>query len=80
MPTFVVIHCFVRVTPGRFSTFARFEPARAFMSEDVQQQLVDLNQTQTLCDSYDDAVTMLSDLYGSYHEVAESLNILAEGR
>ena len=52
----------------------------AFMSEDVQQQLVDLNQTQTLCDSYDDAVTMLSDLYGSYHEVAESLNILAEGR
>ena len=34
MPTFVVIHCFVRVTPGRFSTFARFEPARAFISED----------------------------------------------
>ena len=33
-PSSVGTHCFVRVTPGRFSTFAFLEPARRFIKED----------------------------------------------
>lgn len=51
-----------------------------FNSEEVQQKLKDLNQEQELTGDYAATQEKMAELYDSYHGVAESLGILAEGR
>lgn len=51
-----------------------------FNSEEVQQKLKDLNQEQELVGDYAQTQDKMSELYDSYHGVAESLGILANGR
>jgi len=50
-----------------------------FNDAGVQQQLLDLNQEQTICKDYAEAKEMVNGLYDSYHGVAESLGVLAPG-
>lgn len=50
-----------------------------FLSEGVQKQLFDLNQEQTTAKDYAETGKMIAELYGSYHEVAGQLGVLAPG-
>ncbi|GAA6394911.1 hypothetical protein I4100191B2_23930 [Clostridiales bacterium] len=52
---------------------------KIFNDTDVQQQLLDLNQEQELCEDYAQATEMVNSLYDSYRSVAESLGVLAPG-
>lgn len=52
---------------------------KVFLSENVKKQLLDLNQEQTICKDYAEASELINSLYGSYHEVAGQLGVLAPG-
>lgn len=50
-----------------------------FLSEDVQKQLQNLNQEQSITENHEAAMKEIKELYGSYREVAQQLGVLAPG-
>lgn len=53
---------------------------KVFTSEEVQNKLKELNQEQEMTCEFPEIPDTMQTLYDSYHKIAESLNILAEGR
>lgn len=50
-----------------------------FLGEEVQKQLLNLSQEQSITADYEAATKEIKELYGSYKEVAQQLGVLAPG-